>query len=101
MACSVTPDEYMSRLLMPKICPMAHSRNTPPNHDPLLGRIARAVAGVVVPVLRPAQPAESDGEGQRLQEPLPVAAGLHEVEVGVRDGESEEDGEQDDEGDHQ
>ena len=32
MACSVTPDEYMSRLLMPKICTMANSRNTTTNH---------------------------------------------------------------------
>ena len=33
MACSVTPDEYMSRLLMPKSCTTAKSRNTTTNHD--------------------------------------------------------------------
>src|SRR3974390_2894376 len=31
MACSVTPDEYMSRLLMPKICTIAKIKKTSTN----------------------------------------------------------------------
>ncbi len=32
IACSVTPDEYMSRLLIPKIWTMANNRKTTTNH---------------------------------------------------------------------
>ena len=70
-----------------------------PADDALLGGVGRAVAGVVVAVLGPAEPAQRDGEGQRLHEALPVPAGLDDVQVGVRDGEAEHDGEEDHEGD--
>ena len=114
MACSVTPDEYMSRLLMAKSCTMAKMRKTTtnqagmalwwakgrrppapvpmlsderPDHgaqghdedlghgraeedpadDALLRGVGRAVAGVVVAALGPAEAAQGDGEGQAGQ----------------------------------
>ena len=72
-----------------------------PADEALLGGVGRAVAGVVVAALGPAEPAEGDGEGETRHVGLPARPVGHRVQVRVRHGEAEQDGEEDHEGDDQ
>ncbi len=79
---------------------MAVAKKTEPD-DAVAAGSGGQVAGKVVAGLDPAQPGQSDGEGQTAHHRLPVGAGVDAARVGLADREARQDDIQGHEGDHQ